>query len=253
MESPAEPSSPTSALDNASVRAARVAFPCGLEHPKGAFRSGLDALLLARFIPSLSSLRFVELGVGSGMAACALALRLEQAQGTGVDVHPEALACAVRNAAMLGLEQRLCMAQADIRDHASLRSLFSLPLDVVLANPPYREQGSGRASPSPMREAALCGPPDTLDTFCAAARLLLRHHGRFCFIYPAARLGHALECLRRHGLAPRRLQCVHTQAHRPARRVLLEGRKDCAEDMTIEPPLLVEGDNSLECSVGPVL
>lgn len=223
----------------ASVLAARAAFPSGLEQPDGTYRSGLDALLLADFIPSLTSLHFADLGTGCGMAACALALRLPQAQGIGLDWHGPSVACAERNIRRLALDDRLRMAEADVADIKTLRGLCPEPLDVVMANPPYRETGSGRASPDAAREQALCGPPGTLDAFCAAAYALLRHHGYCSLVFTASRLGDVLDSLRRHRLGPRRLRCVHTRPERPAKLILLEGRKDCAENLTIEPPLLL--------------
>lgn len=107
---------------------------------------------------------------------------------------------------------------------------------MVLANPPYREEGTGRASPHAARQRALCAPPGALDAFCAAACALLEHGGRFCVVFAAGRLGDLLAALERNRLGARRLRCVHTRPHKAARLVLVEARKDCAADLVIEPP-----------------
>lgn len=208
-----------------------------LEQPRSVFRSGTDALLLADFVPGLSPLFFVELGTGCGMAACALARRLSWARGMGVDVDADAARAAASNAARLNLAHRLHMHAADLRDLKALRALCSSPADLVLANPPYRREDACRPSPRKARQTALCGPEDALDAFCAAAFALLRHRGYFCVVFAAARLHDLLHALRRRRFGARRLRCVHSLPGRQAFLVLVEARKECADDLRIEPPL----------------
>jgi release factor glutamine methyltransferase len=75
--------------------------------------------------------RILDVGVGSGAIALALKDELPNAQVTGVDVSPDALALARENAELLGLEVQL--RQGDGADAAAEG------WDVVVANPPYVE------------------------------------------------------------------------------------------------------------------
>lgn len=219
---------------------ARSLFPRGLVQPN--FRSGADALLLAAFVPERTPMNFVELGSGGGMASCALALRLPKARGVGLDCDTDAVEAAQANALRLELDERLTFQMVDVRDNKGMRALYlNAPgtVDVVLTNPPYRREGAGHPSACVARQRALCGPEDTLDTFCAAAFALLRHHGHFCLIFTASRLSDVLTALRRHHLGARRLRCVHTRHSQAAHAVLVEARKNSAEDLTLEAPLIL--------------
>ena len=199
----------------------------------------MDALLLAQYVPALTPLRFVELGTGCGMAACALALRLPHAQGIGVDCDAAATDAARRNFRTLGLEHRLTAHVADVAHIPSLRALVSTPPHVVMANPPYRAAHAGRPPLQAERRQALVGNPDTLDIFCAAAFALLPHGGRFCCVFSASRLSTLIATLQRHRLGLRRLRSVHTRPEADARLIMAEARKDCADDARLEPPLLL--------------
>ena len=234
----------------------RETFPNGLVQPEGAFRSSVDALLLAALAavllppPSVAEKKppyFVDLGTGCGMAACALALRAPHVVGSGIDIQPPLIDAARRNVTGLELGNQLRVDVADVGELTFLRQLCGTgDAHVVMANPPYLKEGEGRPSQQPMRQTALQGQNDTLYTFCRAARVLLRHHGYFCLIIATPRLGDMLAALREHEMGTRALRCVHTRPGRPAALVLVTARKNAAEDIQILPPLHIyaaaEGD-----------
>jgi len=78
-----------------------------------------------------------------------------------------------------------------------------------------------------------------LDDFLRAAAWLLGPGGRFYIIYLAERLADLLEGMRRAGLEPKRLRCVHGRLGEPARMVLVEGRRGGRPGLALEAPLLV--------------
>ncbi len=75
--------------------------------------------------------RILDVGVGSGAIALALKDERPDAQVTGVDVSPDALALARENAERLGLEVELRQADGAV--------VAGEGWDVVVANPPYIE------------------------------------------------------------------------------------------------------------------
>lgn len=180
-----------------------------------------------------------------------------------------ALCAAARdNARLLGLDDSCRFRQGDLADTHFLRHCGENSFHLILANPPYAVPGNGRPSPRPRREAALRGagplpvapssalpgtlppgaplanalPPavpasDALGVFCRAARRLLRHHGLFCCIFPAADLPRLLSILDRERLGCRRILPLCPRSGEAAKRVLVLARKDAAARCLLEAPL----------------
>lgn len=119
-------------------------------------------------------LRILDLGTGSGAILLALLSELANARGIGIDISPQALAIARRNAEHHGLAGRV-----ELRLGSWLDGITG-PFDVIVSNPPYvRSLDIAQLDPE-VRDhdppAALDGGPDGLDAYRAiipaAARLL---------------------------------------------------------------------------------
>ena len=82
-------------------------------------------------------LRLLDLGTGSGCLLLALLSELPKAQGIGIDINPDSVATARRNAVSLRLGDRAAFAQHSFTD--DLGSLGDF--DVILSNPPYIPTG----------------------------------------------------------------------------------------------------------------
>lgn len=83
------------------------------------------------------ALRLLDLGTGSGCLLLALLTELPKAHGVGIDINPDALATARRNAASLGLGDRAVFAEHSFTDDLGTFGDF----DVILSNPPYIPTG----------------------------------------------------------------------------------------------------------------
>ena len=75
--------------------------------------------------------RIIDLGTGSGALIVALLTEWKNAQGVAIDISPDALAVAKRNAGRNGVADRLTFLQAD------LAGPFEGRFDLVVSNPPY--------------------------------------------------------------------------------------------------------------------
>jgi release factor glutamine methyltransferase len=74
----------------------------------------------------------LDIGTGSGCLAISLATRLKHAQVTAVDISPEALAIARRNAEKHQVAERVHVVQSDL-----MSALAEQRFDVIVTNPPY--------------------------------------------------------------------------------------------------------------------
>ena len=111
----------------------------------------------------------LDLGAGCGALGIVAALRLPGARVTLVDSNVRAIGCARRNAARMGVAERV---EALVR--ADLEGLPAASADLVLANPPYF--GDFRIARS----------------FAGAARHALRPGGHALFVAKAGKAGDAL-------------------------------------------------------------
>jgi release factor glutamine methyltransferase len=80
-----------------------------------------------------SPLRILDVGTGSGILAVALARHLPQAQLTGCDISPEALAVARTNAESLGVASRIQWQTSDLLAEIPRQPAW----DAIVSNPPY--------------------------------------------------------------------------------------------------------------------
>jgi tRNA1Val (adenine37-N6)-methyltransferase len=127
---------------------------------------------------------------------------------------------------------------ADLRA-ATIAGLDPASFDLMIANPPYRAQGSGRRSPAAGRDLARAESGGSLHDFVAAASRYLKHGGKAAFVFAAARAAELISELRVNRLEPKRLRMVHPRLEMPATTILVEARKGGGLELEIEPPLIV--------------
>lgn len=230
-------------------------FPRGLVQPEGAYRFGLEALLLAAFAVTTAlergagtgrEMAVAELGSGCGAAILGLALRLPLALCLGLEREAALVASARTNARSLNVADRVRFCEADVADATQEGTG---PQDMVLANPPWGLAGGGRPSPSSLRERALRGAEaaggDAFPVFCLAAARLLRHKGLFCAIVPAATLTRICAALEGARLGLRRIQPLAPHEGEAARRLLLLAQKGAAAEPELSPPLALHSRGTI--------
>ncbi|AXS42775.1 peptide chain release factor N(5)-glutamine methyltransferase [Breoghania sp. L-A4] len=113
------------------------------------------------------SLRFADLGTGSGAILTALLSELPNASGIGTDISAEALATARRNAQANGVGDRAAFQRSSFGEALEGQGGF----DFIVSNPPYiTDAALARLDPEVRLhdpERALAGGPDGLDAYRA--------------------------------------------------------------------------------------
>ena len=84
------------------------------------------------FGPAPQEVRVLDLGTGSGCLAVTLAKRNPGAQVTAVDVSPDAVALAKRNAEAHGVSDRVRVVEGDL-----FSAVAGQRFDLIVSNPPY--------------------------------------------------------------------------------------------------------------------
>jgi tRNA1Val (adenine37-N6)-methyltransferase len=207
-----------------------------LIQPRRGYRFSVDALLLGRFIRPRPGGRILELGAGCGVISIMAAALYAPREVVALEVQPDMAAITARNAALNQVAVRAIA--GDLRARA-IAGISDGSFDLVIANPPYRERGSGRRSPIAGRDLARAEGGATLRDFVAAAAHYLKHGGKSAFVFAAARTAELIAELRAVRLEPKRMRMVHPRLELPATTVLLEARKGGGVEMEIEPPLIM--------------
>lgn len=168
-----------------------------------------DTLALAGFILPLKDVKtLIELGTGTGALALIAARSDKALRVTGVELHPQAAACAAGNVRSNFLEDRVEVVEQDWR---GLYDRFPEgAFDLVVSNPPYIKKGTGRVSPNSHRALARHESAGTLAELVDVAAYLAGEQGCAAFVYPTGRFCELLGELQRKGLVLRRLAFVYT-------------------------------------------
>ncbi len=206
------------------------------------YRFSIDAVLLAGLTRIKKEDRVIELGTGCGVIPLVLAYRKKtEHKIVGVEIQQELAALAAKNVNDNNLGDLIEIHQLDLREVSSRFKAGSF--DLVLSNPPYRKPGTGRINPDRQKALARHELTATMADVLDAAAYLLRQGGRVALIYPAARLANLLRSAIDHGLSPKRLTLIYSYPHGAARLVHLEARKGGGEELKVEQPFYIYGEN----------
>lgn len=135
------------------------------------------------FFHDRRDVRFLDLGTGSGCIAVTLAAERPSWRGVAVDISPEALAVARRNAERNGVKEAVNFLHADFTKPLPLAPRS---FDLVVSNPPYISEEEYAGLDAGVRNfeprSALVPGPEGLEhprAVEAAARALLKEGGLF--------------------------------------------------------------------------
>lgn len=230
---------------NSEIQTTMRAFGLQFQQSTAGYRFSIDPFLLCGFCRIAARDTVIDLGTGVGVIPLLLAVRYGPRECVGVEIQPPAAALARRNCVLNRLEEQIRIVEGDVCRHKELFPPQSV--EVVVANPPYRIQETGKTAPDPGRAVARHELAGTLEDFVAAAAYLLKNGGRFYIIYLAERLADLLTMLRHKNIEPKRLRLVHSRAGDPAKLVMIESRRAGRTGLKIEPPLYIyDGDHYTE-------
>ena len=193
-----------------------------------------DSLLLAEFATLRRGDRVFDLGCGVGVLGLSLARRETGLTLDGADCQESCVKLARENLSRNGLAGSIW--ELDVAELPE--QLPAGGYDLVIANPPYFQPGRGKIAPG-SRGIARTGGEAGLETWCRAARWLLRNGGRFALCTRPWGLNALLAGLTRHQLEPKRLQPVQSGPDRPANLILLEAAAQGKPGLELLPVLIM--------------
>jgi tRNA1Val (adenine37-N6)-methyltransferase len=155
-----------------------------IEQPKKGYRFGEDTLALADFIEVERGSRVCDICSGVGVLACIIARRFHLQNIVAVELQEVMHAFALRNLKHNALQGEITCIHADYRDYAfSTKERF----DLVVSNPPYRKEGSGRLSSDPVRRIAHHELYGDLKALCFSMSKIIVSGGHVLLVWPPNR------------------------------------------------------------------
>ena len=204
---------------------------------KGNFFFGIDAVLLTFFAHVKKSDAVVDLGTGTGIIPVLKAGTSSCTNFTGVELQKESALTAQKTVALNGLEDRIKIIEADIRN---LKPHFKKnSANVVISNPPYTGENSGVKNKSESLTAARHETSCTISDVAKAASWLLNSSGKFFMIHKPNRLEEIFAALKENALVPKRMRFVQPALEKAPNLVLIEAVKNARPFLKVEPPLVV--------------
>ena len=205
---------------------------------------GTDAFLLASFIKTAPRAKSAELGAGTGIVSLLAAQREKLGHIFAVEVQEDFCMLTDRNVKLNGLENKITVIGADVRELKS--ASVGGELDVVFSNPPYMKTDSGKRNTSDRKYIARHEVMGGIDDFCAAAYRLLKHGGKFYCVWRPDRLVGLLCAMRANRLEPKIMQTVCANTESEPSMVLVMAQKGGNEGLITPPTLFLNRNGSTE-------
>ena len=184
--------------------------------PQTGYRTGIEPVLLAAFVPARPGERVLEAGTGAGAGLLCLSARVPTLAGVGLEISPAMANLARQNLAANGVDG------FEIRT-GDVAGGVPGPFDHAFANPPWHDR---RSTPSPRagRRAAKQQTGTALETWVASLAGSLRPGGTLTLILPAGQTGRAGAAMQASGLGALAVTNLLPKLGRPAKLALIAGR-----------------------------
>jgi len=206
---------------------------------KKGYRFSMDPLLLANFIRLKRHETLLDVGTGCGIIPIYMARRGCINRLVGIEIQDELFDLALRNRDLNGCGN-VEFFRGDVRDKGRGLGCFH----VIVSNPPYVKEKTGRRSPGASRLVARHESELDLEALLSCAASLLSTGGRLYLIYPAKRLGEIVHGAKSRHLEAKRIRFVHSRAGEPAKLLMIELLKGGGVGVKVEPPLYLYADGA---------
>ena len=198
---------------------------------------GTDAFLLAAYMKQQRNAVAAELGCGTGIISLLAATRERFSFIHTFEIQPEFAELTERNISMNSLSSRMSCKCRDVRELTAKDT--DGEIDVVFSNPPYMRIDSGRRNAADIKYIARHEVYGDIGDFCAAARRLLKHGGRFYCVWRPDRLTELLSALKDNNLEPKSMTFVHADENSAPSMLLLCAKKGAAPSLKVSAPLIL--------------
>lgn len=205
------------------------------------FCFGMDAVLLSAFTKATKGDRILDLCTGNAVIPLLLSARTQAAHIDGIEIQKDIADMASRSVRYNGLEDRIEIRQADIKDAVDIYNAASF--DVVTCNPPYLKEDGGLINPTDHKAIARHELLLTLSDVIKEGARLLVSGGHFFMVHRPFRLAEIISEMVSQSLEPKRMRLVYPYADKEPNMVLIEGVRGGNSGIVVEKPLVIYSDD----------
>jgi tRNA1Val (adenine37-N6)-methyltransferase len=204
------------------------------------FCYGVDAVILADFAARIRSdaSSAADLGAGNGAVSLILSHKMEKAGIKAIEIQKEMAALAQKSVEANGLEERIEVIEADVRDIVHDEN-YRECVDVAVCNPPYIPEKECLISPNPGKAIARHEIKGKLKDFLEAAFYMLKDKGDLFMIHRPSRLVDIISYARDTGLEAKTLRPVAAEKDEDSNLVLIHFRKGAGKELKLMRPLYI--------------
>ena len=207
-----------------------------IQDPKR-FCFGMDAVLLSGFAQAGKGSRVLDLGTGTGIIPILMAAKTQAAELFGLEIQAESADMARRSVFLNHLENRLTIAEGDIKEAGEKFDAASF--DVITCNPPYMISQHGLQNPDNPKAIARHEVLCTLEDVVRAAAKLLKPGGKLYLVHRPFRLAEIIVTLHTYHFEPKRMKLVYPFIDHEPTMVLIEAVRGAKPRMTVDKPLII--------------
>ena len=214
-----------------------------VRQPRRGYRAGTDAVLLAATITPqfIGDGSVLDVGSGAGVIGLCVAARCPSARVTLLERENELANLAKENARNNALAGRVSVVETDIFRATTALNQANVPsesFNVVLANPPYHDEGRSTLAGNELRARSHQMPEDALEAWARFMCRMAAPGGRAGMIHKAEALPRILAAFDgRFGdlvVVP-----IYARYGEPAIRVIVMGIKASRAPLSIRPAIVL--------------
>jgi len=206
------------------------------------FKASTDSVLLSHFASFKPEDVVMDMCSGTGVVCLLVNAHYDVRRIDCVEIQEPLFDMCRRSIEYNGIVDKVFPYNMDLRD--APHKLGEQKYDIIVCNPPYLPLTVGRISRSEGRRAARFEVNGSLADIIASSKKLLKNLGRLVMSHKTERLSDVITLMRENGIEPKRCRFVHSSISKSANIFLIEGVKNAKAYMSIEPPLIVYGDNN---------